>query len=87
MEIRMRPECEPPALFHGCWKCNAPLVWRLAVAGSENLHHELWRCTTCEAVTRTGWRPPCWINATQRVWMELSNALDEAVEVAYRYDD
>lgn len=51
--------------------------------GSGLLRHELWRCTSCEALTRTGWRPPTWINATQREWIRLRDELADAVELAY----
>lgn len=88
MDIRMRSPTEQQTLFPGCWQCNAPLVWLRAEAGiPSGRHHRLWRCTDCEAVTRTGWRPPCWINATQRVWMALSAELEDAIEDAYTETD
>ncbi len=90
IDIRMRPQTdEPPTLFDLCWRCDAPLVWLLAEAGNPNgrLWHRLWRCTTCEAVTRTGWRPPCWINKTQEVWMRLRDELDDGIENTYTPTD
>ena len=69
------------------WRCNAPLVWRLAEAGSEVCSQQLWRCTSCESVTLTGWRPPSWINATARRWEELQDGLADAIADAYTAGD
>ena len=75
-------------LFDCCWRCRAPLVWLLAEAGNpKGRYHRLWRCVSCESLTRTGWVPPSWINATQRVWMALSAELADAVEDAYTLPD
>jgi|SRR5579862_1008273 len=76
-------------LFECCWRCNAPLVWRLAEARSTGggCRQQVWRCTSCESLTRTGWRPPCWISATARVWHELDDALAAAIADAYTAKD
>ena len=72
-----------------CWRCNAPLVWLLAEArsASPGCSQQFWRCTSCESFTRTGWRPPCWINATARLWHELENGLADAIADAYTAGD
>lgn len=74
-----------PVTLELCSHCRAPLVWLLAEATVSSCTHRLWRCTSCEATTRTGWRPPTWINATQRVWLALSDRLADGVADAYTH--
>ena len=76
-----------PTLFGFCCSCSAPLVWKVAEAVEKSLRHELWRCTRCEALTLTGWRPPSWGNEIARICHALSVGIADAVEAAYTLPD
>jgi len=83
LEHEMRPWQEKPGLFELCALCDAPLVWKLAETSEKGLRRELWRCTRCEALTLTGWRPRFWGNEIGRICHALSVGIADAVEAAY----
>ncbi len=83
----MGPIPKQPSLFDTCHKCRAPLVWKIAEASEKGLRRELWRCTRCEGLTLTGWRPPSWGNEIARICHALSVGIADAVEAAYTLPD